>query len=59
MSPEGDPTSMGMQEILFWQSNTMKRMYKRIGEALKKCEEAYGMHNVHKGIETNLHQRWH
>ena len=36
MCPEGDPSSMGMQEILFWQSNTIKMMYKRIAQALKR-----------------------
>ena len=38
MCPEGDPASMAMQEMLFWQSNTIKMMYQRIGEALKEVE---------------------
>jgi hypothetical protein len=28
--PEGDPTSMASQEILYWQNLTMEAMYRRI-----------------------------
>ncbi len=28
--PEGDPTSMATQEILYWQNLTMEAMYRRI-----------------------------
>ena len=31
MFPEGDPSSVAIQEILFWQFRTMETMYKRIG----------------------------
>jgi len=36
MFPEGDPASMPIQEILYWQTRTIEMMYKRIGEALKE-----------------------
>ncbi|OAY62953.1 Phospholipase D delta [Ananas comosus] len=36
MWPEGVPTTAAMQEILFWQGQTMSMMYKTIAEALKK-----------------------
>lgn len=35
MWPEGNPTSASVQEILFWQSQTMGMMYGIIAEALK------------------------
>ena len=35
MFPEGDPTSMASQEILFWQRCTMEAMYWRIANAIK------------------------
>ena len=35
MYPEGDPTSMASQEILFWQRRTMESMYFRIGNAIR------------------------
>jgi len=34
MFPEGDPTSMASQEILYWQYRTMEAMYTRIGGAI-------------------------
>ena len=36
MFPEGDPTSAPIQEILYWQTNTMQMMYDRVGKALKE-----------------------
>ena len=36
MFPEGDPTSAPIQEILYWQTNTMEMMYNRVGQALIK-----------------------
>jgi phospholipase D1/2 len=35
MFPEGDPASMPIQEILFWQTRTIEMMYKRVGDALQ------------------------
>jgi len=37
MFPEGDPTSMASQEILYWQRCTMESMYWRIGNTLRDC----------------------
>ena len=34
MFPEGDPASVAIQEILFWQFRTMETMYRRIAQAL-------------------------
>ena len=34
MFPEGDPSSMASQEILYWQYRTMEFMYKRIAQAI-------------------------
>ena len=36
MFPEGDPASMPIQEILYWQTRTIEMMYKRIGDALQE-----------------------
>ena len=36
MWPEGDPTSVPMQAILHWQTNTMKMMYREVGLALRQ-----------------------
>jgi len=36
MWPEGDPTSVPMQAILHWQTNTMKMMYREVGRALRQ-----------------------
>ncbi|CAM0902928.1 unnamed protein product [Alopecurus aequalis] len=36
MWPEGNPTTAAMQEILFWQGQTMSMMYKIIADALRK-----------------------
>ncbi|CAI0375338.1 unnamed protein product [Linum tenue] len=43
MWPEGSPTSAAVQEILFWQGQTMQMMYKIIANALEKAGllEAY------------------
>ncbi|CAN0878539.1 Phospholipase D delta [Linum grandiflorum] len=43
MWPEGSPTSAAVQEILFWQGQTMMMMYKIIANALEKAGllEAY------------------
>ena len=38
MFPEGDPSSIPMQEQLNWQYKTMQMMYERIGEAIRKYE---------------------
>ncbi|KAL7255616.1 hypothetical protein ACSBR1_009701 [Camellia fascicularis] len=38
MWPEGDPTSAPMQEILFWQSQTMKMMYGVVAQELKSMQ---------------------
>ncbi|CAI9111007.1 OLC1v1011138C1 [Oldenlandia corymbosa var. corymbosa] len=35
MWPEGDPKTLTMQEILFWQSQTMQTMYQVIAQELK------------------------
>ncbi|CAA6656034.1 unnamed protein product [Spirodela intermedia] len=35
MWPEGVPTSTSMQEIIFWQGQTMQMMYRLIGQELK------------------------
>ena len=40
MFPEGDPSSVATQEILFWQFRTMQMMYSRIGKAV----EGTGIH---------------
>ncbi|KAH1050924.1 hypothetical protein GYH30_021059 [Glycine max] len=37
MWPEGVPTSAAVQEILFWQGQTMSMMYKIIADALEKA----------------------
>ncbi|XP_002530670.2 phospholipase D delta [Ricinus communis] len=37
MWPEGVPTSSSVQEILFWQGQTMAMMYKIIGKALEEA----------------------
>ncbi|KAJ1419990.1 Phospholipase D/Transphosphatidylase [Sesbania bispinosa] len=37
MWPEGVPTSASVQEILFWQGQTMSMMYKIVADALKKA----------------------
>ncbi|KAE9612927.1 putative phospholipase D [Lupinus albus] len=38
MWPEGDPKSGAMQEILFWQSQTMQTMYNVIAKELKSMQ---------------------
>ncbi|GLT72165.1 hypothetical protein SLA2020_441200 [Shorea laevis] len=38
MWPEGDPTSATMQEILFWQSQTMQMMYDIVAKELKAMQ---------------------
>ena len=35
MFPEGDPSSLSVQEILYWQYRTMETMYRRIAQAIK------------------------
>ena len=35
MFPEGDPTSLSVQEILYWQYRTMEMMYKKVSEAIE------------------------
>ena len=46
MFPEGDPTSLSVQEILYWQYRTMETMYRRIAQAIKtfKPSEDQGRH---------------
>ena len=34
--PEGDPTSMATQEIIFWQNQTLRYMNSAVGKHLKK-----------------------
>ena len=36
MFPEGDPTSMASQEILYWQFKTIQSMYRRIANAIQE-----------------------
>ena len=36
MHPEGDPASAPVQEILYWQKNTMEMMYVKIADTLRK-----------------------
>ena len=38
MFPEGDPGSIPIQEILYWQTRTIEMMYKHIGDAIQKYE---------------------
>lgn len=38
MWPEGDPKSGAMQEILYWQSQTMQMMYDIVAKALKSMQ---------------------
>ncbi|KAA8532031.1 hypothetical protein F0562_006827 [Nyssa sinensis] len=38
MWPEGDPTSAAVQEILFWQSQTMQMMYTVVARELKAMQ---------------------
>ncbi|KAF8410362.1 hypothetical protein HHK36_002890 [Tetracentron sinense] len=38
MWPEGVPTSATMQEILFWQGQTMQMMYEIVGQELKSMD---------------------
>ncbi|GLT39301.1 hypothetical protein SLA2020_134990 [Shorea laevis] len=38
MWPEGDPKSETMQEILFWQSQTMEMMYKIVAQELRSMK---------------------
>ncbi|KAJ0039929.1 hypothetical protein Pint_28738 [Pistacia integerrima] len=38
MWPEGDPNSRHVQEILFWQSQTMQMMYSIVAQALKDMQ---------------------
>ena len=35
MFPEGDPHSAAVQEVLYWQYNTMEMMYKKIANTIK------------------------
>ena len=35
MFPEGDPHSAAVQEVLYWQYNTMEMMYKKIADTIK------------------------
>ncbi|XP_043711629.1 phospholipase D delta-like isoform X3 [Telopea speciosissima] len=44
MWPEGVPTSAAMQEILYWQSQTMEMMYRIVGQALEKAGLANQYH---------------
>jgi hypothetical protein len=41
--PEGDPTSMASQEILYWQNLTMEAMYRRIA---LEIQVAVSVHEV-------------
>ncbi|XXG86315.1 hypothetical protein AAC387_Pa11g1234 [Persea americana] len=38
MWPEGDPTSASVQEILFWQSQTIQMMYNIVAQELKSID---------------------
>ncbi|KAF8019360.1 hypothetical protein BT93_G0128 [Corymbia citriodora subsp. variegata] len=44
MWPEGVPTSAAVQEILFWQGQTMTMMYKIIAQALEKVGLSHKYH---------------
>ncbi|KAH1134823.1 hypothetical protein AAZX31_05G157000 [Glycine max] len=44
MWPEGVPTSAAVQEILFWQGQTMSMMYKIVADALEKAGLSYQYH---------------
>ncbi|XLS53247.1 hypothetical protein HN51_013924 [Arachis hypogaea] len=44
MWPEGVPTSNAVQEILFWQGQTMAMMYKIIADALKDAQVSHIYH---------------
>jgi hypothetical protein len=35
--PEGDPGTVTMQGILFWQAETVRMMYSRVADAIKRC----------------------
>ncbi|XP_050365918.1 phospholipase D delta [Argentina anserina] len=51
MWPEGDPKSGAMQEILFWQSQTMQMMYDVIARELKALQ----LHDVHPQDYLNFY----
>ncbi|KAL5198262.1 hypothetical protein ABZP36_001774 [Zizania latifolia] len=51
MWPEGNPTTAAMQEILFWQGQTMSMMYKIVAEALQK----EGLQNTHPQDYLNFY----
>ncbi|XP_052163482.1 phospholipase D delta-like isoform X1 [Oryza glaberrima] len=51
MWPEGNPTTAAMQEILFWQGQTMSMMYKIVAEALQK----EGLHDTHPQDYLNFY----
>ncbi|MED6143158.1 hypothetical protein PIB30_003863 [Stylosanthes scabra] len=44
MWPEGVPSSSAVQEILFWQAQTMSMMYKIVADALKKAGLSHHYH---------------
>ena len=47
MFPEGDPSSLSVQEILYWQYRTIESMYRRIAQAIKTfapSSEELGVH---------------
>ncbi|QHO37124.1 Phospholipase D delta [Arachis hypogaea] len=44
MWPEGVPGSVAIQEILFWQGQTMSMMYKIVADALKKAGLSHHYH---------------
>ena len=47
MFPEGDPSSLSVQEILYWQYRTIETMYRRVAQAIKKFKPStkeLGMH---------------
>jgi len=37
MWPEGDPTSIPMQSILYWQTRTIEMMYSEVGKAIREA----------------------
>ncbi|KAF0906614.1 hypothetical protein E2562_012064 [Oryza meyeriana var. granulata] len=51
MWPEGNPTTAAMQEILFWQGQTMSMMYKIVADALRK----EGLHDTHPQDYLNFY----
>ncbi len=55
--PEGDPTSMASQEILYWQNLTMEAMYRRIALEIQvavSVQEVYRENQVEVHLNTKI-----